>query len=129
MKALRALADEHADHADLQELLAWADDRNLDEIRNSAVHGYWWLYDIGHAHRGRIRGRRSGEQDAALMGTWDDLLQQADIIFDFAARLQAIVPWPTAILPPLDEPGFLTERVRLPKAPGLTGSVNARDSG
>lgn len=123
MAALRTLAQGDDEMTDLRKVLTWADEHDVEEIRNGAVHSYWWLFDVGHVHRGRIRTAGSREQDTAVVGTWDDYFNQIDVMFEFAARLQAIVPWPTAILPPLDHPGLLNERVRWPHAPDLAGTV------
>lgn len=125
MKELRALAAAEDGPVDLQELLGWADEQNVEEVRNGAVHSYWWLFDVGHVHRARIQPR---EEDVVVLGTWDDYFRHVSIMFEFAARLQAIVPWPTAILPPLNDAGMVNEPVRLPLPPDLMATVQMPDS-
>ena len=97
---LTAIADGDGVLAEpLRVILNWGREQQVTEIRHGAVHSAWWVFDPGHVHRSRFSHKSNG---STQMGTWEQVAQQADTLFEYLDRLQNLVPWPMATLPPID---------------------------
>lgn len=93
----------------LREVLDWGTEQAISEIRHGAVHSAWWVFDPGHVHRSRFTRKSNG---STQMGTWDQVAQQVETLFEFLDRLQKVVPWPMATLPPIDPDAQVVPVVR-----------------
>lgn len=86
--------------AEIGEALAWSKRRGIKKVRDDAVHGSWWLWDVGSVQRSRFRRRTDGE---LTHGQIETFMSHVPKMFDYVSRLAKIAPWPTAILPPLPD--------------------------
>lgn len=77
--------------------LAWAERAGVKRRRDDAIHAYWWdLADVGVT---RSRFRRDGSSEV-ILGTMKRLETDAELIFEYAQRLDGLVlsEWPQARL-------------------------------
>lgn len=91
---LRRLA---IDHLDILAALDWGVENRVKEIRDDVVHSEWWDLDGAQSTRNRML-----KADAApMMGRFETLIDHADIITEYAAKLDALVKenWHTARFP------------------------------
>ncbi|WP_460798968.1 hypothetical protein [Nocardioides pacificus] len=108
---LTAIADGDGMLAEpLRAVLDWGAEQKVAEIRHAAVHSAWWVFDAGHVHRSRFKNKSNG---STQMGTWEQVAQQSETLFEYLDRLQTIVPWPMATLPPIDPDEQVVPDLRL----------------
>ena len=91
---LRKLAD---DRIDIISVLDWGVENRVKGIRDDVVHSEWWDYDGAQSTRNRML-----KADAApMMDRFESLVDHADIITDYAGKLDALVigHWHTARFP------------------------------
>ncbi|WP_166874499.1 hypothetical protein [Salinibacterium sp. ZJ450] len=81
---LRRLAH---DRPDVLSLLDWGATNRVKATRDDVVHSEWWDYDGAQSTRNRML-----KADAApMMGRFETLIEHADTITDYAAKLDALV--------------------------------------
>jgi hypothetical protein len=93
-KALnRVAAGDSALAAPLGQVLSWGADNEVKRRRDDAVHAYWWDFDIGQTMRGRFARRERG---VMITGTIEDLQRDAEVVAEYAERLDELVQvtWP-----------------------------------
>lgn len=101
VKRLRRIAnDDHVLAAPLSAVLDWGERQQVKKRRDDVVHAYWWHWaGVGVS---RSRFTRNGDS-YVLIGTTEDLARldrDAQIIFEYARRLDDLVvsTWPQARL-------------------------------
>lgn len=98
-RRLAQVSASESPHAEaIRQALEWAERNGIKRARDSAVHSAWWLFNVGG---GVARARfRRGMSGALELGTIEDYLEQANLVFEYAERLAEIGSWPMAVLPP-----------------------------
>lgn len=100
-RELRAIADGDGPLADpLGEALSWGEANRIKEIRDTAVHSSWCLYDLGHMHASRFKRKSDGQ---TRLASYQEVAEFVTTLREYANRLQRIVKWPVALLPPLPD--------------------------
>lgn len=101
-KALEAVAaDPDVEFASrLHDVLEWGKSERIKKRRHDVVHSAWTLYNIGHYEANRFERRSSG---TTIVHSHDSVAQLMMSMFEYLRRLQNIVRWPTAVLPPLPD--------------------------
>ena len=86
----------------LADVLAWGEQNEAKRRRDDVVHAYWWAFAGCGVRRSRFFRRSDG---ATIVGTLKDLEKDAEILFEYAQRLDALLgsDWPQAMLPAVDE--------------------------
>jgi hypothetical protein len=96
---LRLLADGTSERRiELGDALDWAEAEQLKRRRDNVVHSYWWNYAGLGARRSRFYRRTDG---ATINATLEDVAEDADLLFEYAERLDALLgaDWIIARLP------------------------------
>ena len=80
------------------EALDWGERMTLKERRDNAIHAYWWDYAGCGVIRSRFRRKNEG---VALVGSLPELRVDADLLFEYAERLDDLVvsDWPQGRFP------------------------------
>jgi len=101
---LKELAKEGAVETDtrrkrLKRVLDWAEKNRVKERRDNVIHAYWWNYDGCGVVRSRFR---RDQEPTIIIGSFDGLDEDAEMIFEFARRLDELLgeDWPRALLSP-----------------------------
>jgi hypothetical protein len=83
---------------ELANTLRWAEEHNIKERRDNVIHAYWWHYSGCGARRSRFERRSNGK---TILATLDDLDQDAELLTEYAHRLDALLgnDWMIARLP------------------------------
>jgi hypothetical protein len=79
-------------------VLRWAEDKDIRERRNTAIHSAWCLYEIGHIEGARLAHKSDGKTHIDEDG---ELAATVGILWEYLNRLQRVVQWPISIFPPL----------------------------
>jgi hypothetical protein len=81
----------------LGRVLDWGMQNEVKRRRDDAIHAYWWNYDGVGLHRSRFPQNRNGLE---LITTWTDLAEDAELLFQYARRLEDLLEdhWPQIIL-------------------------------
>jgi hypothetical protein len=82
----------------LSRVLAWGREKRVKDIRDTAVHSAWCLYDIGHLQASRFARKTDGQLRIARHQQLGDYVA---VLREYANQLQRLVSWPQAVLPPL----------------------------
>lgn len=82
----------------LKQVLAWGRENHVKEIRDTAVHSAWCLYDIGHLQASRFARKTDGQSRVAQHQQLGDYVA---VLREYANQLQSLASWPQAVLPPL----------------------------
>lgn len=85
--------------AKLRPALDWGRSRQVKEIRDQAVHSAWRLHSIGHIEACRFKHKSDGETLIDRDGS--RLAANVETMFTYLHKLEDVVSWPTAVLPPL----------------------------
>lgn len=100
-KSLQKVAEGEGGLADrLRPVLAWGQEEKIKETRDNVVHSAWLLYDVGHIEASRFAHKSDGH---SITATPEEFGGLAERMFEYLTRLQRVVSWPTAVLPPLPE--------------------------
>jgi hypothetical protein len=81
----------------LKHVLEWAEKNRIKQRRDNVIHAHWWNFD----GCGVVRSRFRRDQKAAIMpGSFEDLEEDAQLLFEFARRLDELLgeDWPRAVL-------------------------------
>jgi hypothetical protein len=84
----------------LRHVLTWGEENRIKSRRDNVIHAYWWNFDGCGAVRSRFYRRKDGAQ---MVGSLEDLEHDADLVFEYASRLDDLLgeEWPRAMLPAL----------------------------
>ncbi|GAA1954745.1 hypothetical protein [Catenulispora subtropica] len=82
---------------ELAGILQWAVDNRLKERRDNVVHAYWWIFDDVEVTRSRFFRKEDG---ANMTGTFADLDEDANLLFEYAQKLDDLLgeDWARALL-------------------------------
>lgn len=82
----------------LKDVLEWGKQKEVKRRRDNVVHAYWWIFDGCGVVRSRFHRKQDG---ATMIGSFEDLDEDADILFAYARRLDRLVgeDWARAMLP------------------------------
>ena len=96
---LRGHASESTERSqELCRILDWGEDNQVKQRRDNVVHAFWWNYAGLGARRSRFYRRSDG---ATINATLDDLTEDADLLFEYAEKLDVLLgsDWIIARLP------------------------------
>lgn len=84
----------------LRHALTWGEENRIKSRRDNVIHAYWWNFDGCGAVRSRFYRREDGTQ---MIGSLEDLERDAELIFEYASRLDDLLgeEWPRTMLPAL----------------------------
>lgn len=82
----------------LTQVLAWGRENRIKEIRDTAVHSAWCLFDIGHLEASRFARKTDGQ---SRMARHQQLGDYVAALREYVNQLQSLAKWPRAVLPPL----------------------------
>ncbi|MGW4935419.1 hypothetical protein ACWEQH_20835 [Streptomyces sp. NPDC004166] len=113
--------------AELAETLQWGDAHELKRRRDDAVHASWWNGDGVGVVRFRFFRRQDG---ANLIGTFEDLEQDATLLFEYAEKLDLLLraDWPQGRLLRRARDPCVSTSVREPSLRRLPAPRNPGDS-
>jgi hypothetical protein len=82
----------------LRDVLEWGEEKRVKKRRDNAIHAYWWIFDGCGVVRSRFHRRQDG---ATMIGSFEDLDEDAEVLFEYARRLDGLVgeDWARAMLP------------------------------
>jgi hypothetical protein len=85
----------------LKSVLEWGEKNQVKRRRDNVVHAYWWNFDGCGVVRSRFHRKQDG---ATMIGSLEDLDEDAKILFEYAHRLDELVGenWARAMLASLD---------------------------
>ena len=82
----------------LRPILEWGRGKKIAERRHDVIHSAWWLYNIGHLEASRFK---RNSQPVIHTLSYEDVETLAVTMGEYLDRLAQVVPWTTAVLPPL----------------------------
>jgi hypothetical protein len=82
----------------LKRVLAWGEDKQVKRRRDNVVHAYWWNVDGCGVRRSRFYRHEDG---VTIISSLEDLTEDADLLFEYARRLDDLLgeDWARAMLP------------------------------
>lgn len=99
-KGLEKVANEQTGElADkLRPVLEWGKSKNIAGRRHDVIHSAWWLFNIGHLEASRFK---RNSPPAIHTFSYEDIVLLTATMGEYLDRLAQVVPWTTAVLPPL----------------------------
>lgn len=82
----------------LRPILEWGKSKKITERRHDVIHSAWGLYNIGHLEASRLK--RNSRPEIHTF-SYEDIMTLTATMGEYLDRLSKVVPWTTAVLPPL----------------------------